>query len=56
LAQRAAELRKLADAWEPLYKTLSPDQKKRMAYVTVIAARGMRETIERRMETEDDDE
>jgi hypothetical protein len=56
LNQRAADLKKLADAWEPLYKTLSPDQKKRMAYVTVIAARGMRETIERRMETEDDDE
>jgi hypothetical protein len=56
LNQRAADIKKLADAWEPLYKTLSPDQKKRMAYVTVIAARGMRDTIERRIESEDDDE
>ena len=56
LSQRAADLKKVADAWEPLYKTLSEDQKKRMAFVTVVAARGIRDTIERRMETEDDDE
>jgi hypothetical protein len=56
LSQRAADLKKVADAWEPLYKTLSDDQKKRMAFVTVVAARGIRDTIERRMETEDDDE
>ena len=56
LSQRAADLKKVADAWEPLYKTLSEDQKKRMAFVTVVAARGIRETIEHRMESEDDDE
>jgi LTXXQ motif family protein len=56
LSQRAADLKKVADAWEPLYKTLSPDQKKRMAFVTVVAARGLRDTIERRMESDDDDE
>ncbi|HEY0851830.1 MAG TPA: Spy/CpxP family protein refolding chaperone [Bradyrhizobium sp.] len=56
LSQRAADLKKLADAWEPLYKTLSQDQKKRMAFVTVVAARGIRDTIERRIESEDDDE
>jgi hypothetical protein len=56
LSQRATDLKKLADAWEPLYKTLSPDQKKRMAFVTVVAARGIRDTIEQRMEYEDDDE
>jgi hypothetical protein len=56
LSQRAADLKKVADAWEPLYKTLSDDQKTRMAFVTVVAARGIRETIERRMESEDDDE
>jgi DNA-binding transcriptional regulator GbsR (MarR family) len=56
LSQRAADLKKVADAWEPLYKTLSDDQKKRMAFVTVVAARGIRDTIERRIESEDDDE
>jgi LTXXQ motif family protein len=56
LTQRAADLKKLADAWEPLYKTLSPDQKKRMAFVTYAAMRGMRDAIEHRIETEDDDD
>lgn len=56
LSQRGADLKKVADAWEPLFKTLSPDQKKRMAFVTVVAARGIRDTIERRVESEDDDE
>jgi hypothetical protein len=56
LSQRAADLKKEADAWEPLYKTLSQDQKKRMAFVTVVAMRGMRDTIERRIESGDDDD
>jgi hypothetical protein len=56
LTQRAADLTKVANAWEPLYKTLSDDQKKRMAFVTVVAARGIRDTIEHRIESEDDDE
>jgi hypothetical protein len=56
LTQRAADIKKLADAWEPLYKTLTPDQKKRMAFVTVVAARGIRDTIEHHMESEEDDE
>src|SRR5215471_5671457 len=56
LNQRAADLKKVADAWEPLYKTLSEDQKKRMAFVTVVAARGIRDTIERRIESENDDD
>jgi len=33
LAQRSAELKKLVDAWEPLYRTLNPDQKQRMRFV-----------------------
>ena len=56
LTQRGADLKKVADAWEPLYKTLSEDQKKRMAFVTVVAARGIRDTIEQHIESEDDDE
>jgi hypothetical protein len=56
LTQRAADLKKLADAWAPLYKTLSEDQKKRMAFATFVTGRAMRETIDRRIESEDDDE
>jgi len=56
LAQRAADLKKLAVAWEPLYKTLTPQQKKRMAFLTIIVGREMRDAIEqRRMEANDDD-
>ena len=56
LTQRAADLKKLADAWAPLYKTLSEDQKKRMAFATFVTGRAMRETIDRRIESEDEDE
>src|SRR5262249_28818334 len=56
LSQRAADLKKVADAWEPLYKTLSEDQKKRMAFVTVVAARGIRDTIERHMDSSEDED
>ena len=56
LIQRGADLKKLAEAWEPLYKTLSPDQKKRVAFASYAAMRGMRDAIEHRIETEDDDD
>ncbi|MEI9924944.1 MAG: Spy/CpxP family protein refolding chaperone [Bradyrhizobium sp.] len=56
LSRRASDLKKVADAWEPLYKTLSQDQKKRMAFVTVVAARGIRDTIEHHMDSGDDDD
>ena len=56
LTQRGADLRKVADAWEPLYKTLSQDQKRRMAFVTVVGFRGIRDTIEHHMESDDDED
>jgi hypothetical protein len=56
LTQRGADLKKLADAWEPLYKTLTTDQKRRMAFATYAAMRGMHDAIEHRMESEDDDD
>ena len=56
LTQRGADLKKVADACEPLYKTLSQDQKKRMAFATFVTARAMRETVERRLDSEDDDQ
>src|SRR5437763_4771604 len=37
LTRRAAELKKLADAWRPLYQTLNPDQKRRLAFVAITA-------------------
>jgi hypothetical protein len=57
LAQRSADLKRLADAWQPLYQTLSPDQKRRMAQLTVFTIREMRNAMEeRRLESEYDDE
>jgi hypothetical protein len=49
LAQRSADLKKLADAWQPLYATLSPDQGRRMAFVTVFVLREVRGRIEQRL-------
>lgn len=56
LLQRGNDLKKVADAWQPLYKTLSQDQKRRMAYVSMVALRGMRDAIERRNDSEEDDD
>ena len=56
LGQRASDLKKLADAWEPLYKTLTADQKKRMVFATYAAMHGIRDAIERRTVSEDDDD
>ena len=43
LTQRGADLKKVADAWQPLYKTLTPDQKRRMAALTIFVLRDLRE-------------
>ena len=57
LAQRAADLKKLADAWQPLYQTLSPEQKRRMAAVAILVLRELRSDVEhRRLRSEDHDE
>lgn len=56
LSQRGADLKNVADAWEPLYKALNQDQKTRLAFVVAVTARGLRDTIERHIEFEDDDE
>ena len=57
LTQRAADLKKLADAWQPLYPTLSPEQKRRMAALTIFVFREMRNGLEqRRLQSEDDDQ
>jgi hypothetical protein len=57
LTQRGADLKKLADAWQPLYQTLTPDQKRRMAALTIFVLREMRNAVEqRRLQSEDDDD
>ena len=57
LAQRSADLNKLASAWEPLYKTLSPEQKQRMGLVTMLVLRDLRNRLEqRRLEAFDNDD
>jgi len=53
LAQRSADLKRLADAWEPLYKTLSPDQKQRMAFLTLYVLHEVRNAAEDRTEDEE---
>jgi hypothetical protein len=57
LAQRSADLKRLADAWEPLYQTLDPDQKRRMAFLAIFAIRELRDAAEeRRVRSEDDND
>jgi hypothetical protein len=57
LAQRAADLKNLAAAWQPLYQTLTPEQKRRMGFVAIVVVRDLRDRAEqRRMEAADDDE
>jgi hypothetical protein len=57
LAQRSADLRNLATAWQPLYQTLTPDQKRRMGFVAMVVLRDLRDRAEQaRMDAADDDE
>ena len=53
LEQRGADLKKLADAWQPLYQTLKPDQKKRMAFLTLLV---FRDVIDARARLDNDEE
>jgi len=56
LIQRGTDLKRVADAWQPLFKTLSQDQKKRMAFVTIVGVRAIRDVIEHRNDYEEEDE
>ena len=56
LAQRSADLKKLADAWQPLYRTLTPEQKQRMGALTIFVLRDMSDVVEQRSaQSEDED-
>jgi LTXXQ motif family protein len=46
LAQRATELNKLIDAWEPLYRSLTPDQKERMRFLAQRVLPGLTVAVE----------
>lgn len=57
LAERSADLKKLASAWEPLYNSLSQEQKRRMGFLTILVLRELRDAFEdRRMQDDDDDD
>ena len=57
LIQRGTDLKKVADAWQPLYQTLTPDQKRRMAALALFVLRDLREAVEhRRLQFEDSDD
>jgi hypothetical protein len=56
LAQRSADLDKLAEAWQPLYKTLSPEQRQRMTALAIFVLQDMSDVVERRRaQIEDED-
>jgi hypothetical protein len=48
LMQRATDLKKLTDAWQPLYQTLTTEQKRRMAALALVAMRDVRSAVETR--------
>ena len=57
LTQRAAALKKLADAWQPLFATLDENQKLRLKFLAVYVLREMRDAVEtRRIMSEDEHE
>jgi hypothetical protein len=59
LAQRAAGLKKLVDAWQPLYQSLNPDQKERMRLLATRVIHHLRDGVDTRrmgMYDEDDDD
>jgi LTXXQ motif family protein len=56
LAQRSADLDKLAEAWQPLYKTLSPEQRQRMGALALFVLHDMSDAVERRRTQSEDNE
>jgi hypothetical protein len=56
LAQRSADLDKLAEAWQPLYKTLSPEQRQRMGAIAILVLHDMSDAVERRRAQSDDED
>jgi hypothetical protein len=55
LAQRSADLDKLAEAWQPLYNTLSQEQRQRMASLAIFVLRDMSDVVDRRRAAQSED-
>ena len=56
LAQRSADLDKLAEAWQPLYTTFSPEQRQRMGALAILVLHDLSDVVERRRaQSEDED-
>jgi LTXXQ motif family protein len=58
LSQRGAELKKVADAWQPLYQSLNPDQKTRMSMLVTRVLGELKSNVQSRrseMDEEDDE-
>jgi hypothetical protein len=57
LAQKSAMLKKVADAWQPLYEHLDENQKQRLRFLAIYVAHELRDAVEaRRMQAEDSDD
>jgi hypothetical protein len=57
LAQRSADLKRLAASWQPLYQTLTPEQRRRMAVLAIFVLREMSDALEqRRVQLEEEDD
>ena len=56
LAQRSADLDKLAETWQPLYQTLSPEQRQRMAALAIFVLHDLSDVVERRRAQSDDED
>ena len=55
LAQRSAELKQLADAWQPLSATLTPEQKQRLRFFATNILRLVPRAVDlRRVQNEDE--
>jgi LTXXQ motif family protein len=55
LAQRSADLDKLAEAWQPLYNTLSQEQRHRMASLAILVLHDMSDVADRRRAAQSED-
>ena len=56
LVERGTSLKKLVDAWQPLYDSLDMRQKLRLRILAVLALREMRDAVAERLEAADHDE
>lgn len=58
LAQRSADLKKLGDAWQPLYQALNPDQKRRLGILRLVVLRAVANRMDggSGMQSYDDDD